>query len=347
MRKLVKRTKGLVKWTPGAVLVSIAVHAGLLLAAGGFVVFTVIQKEEKKFEPPPPVDRPKMELKKPKVKIKKRARPRVSQRIVSKSVQGMSQVQLPDTSSMTDGLGGGIGGFELMPDPSEMTLLGGKKTTSIGNDFEGTFYSFLLDRSGNRNEVTMGSYDSYVRILKSFFNSGWNPRSLSPYYRWPQKLYTTFIYLPTVGFEHVPRSFGIPDDVNTAMWMVHYKGRIMSKEGGRFRFWGRGNHVLACKVDGVEVGFLGFRTISLRISDWRSSAEENLKYLPGKWRWRSGTGLSWSPEIRLIWKWSLATITDGIRRPPCAFRSTASFIRKTRTAARCCPCLKRPKSRSP
>lgn len=102
------------------------------------------------------------------------------------------------------------------------------------------------------------------------------------YYRWPQKLYTTFIYLPTIGFEHVPRSFGIPDEVNTALWMVHYKGRIMSKEGGRFRFWGRGNHVLATRVNGVETGFLGFRTISHLVSDWRSSSDEHLRYFTGK-----------------------------------------------------------------
>ena len=169
MKKLVKRTKGLIKGVPTAVLVSIAVHAGLLLLAGGFVVFSVIQKTEKKFEPPPPVERPKMRLKKPRVKVKKRARPKASQRITSKNVQSMTGIQLPVSTGMTEGLGGGIGGFELMPDPSEMTLLGGRQSTSVGNDFEGTFYSLLLDRTGQRNDVTKNSHDAYGRVLRQFF----------------------------------------------------------------------------------------------------------------------------------------------------------------------------------
>lgn len=296
MKKIAKQTKGLVKGTPGAVLVSAAVHVGLLLLAGGLVVFTVIQKQEKKFEPPP-VHRPKMKLKKPKVKVKKQARPKASQRIRSKNVQRMTGIRLPEASSMSAGLGEGVGGFELMPDPGDITLLGGKDSLSVGNDFEGTFYSLLLNRSGNRNSESMGSYNAFAQILRRFFDSGWNPRALSSYYRWPQKLYTTFIYIPTIGFEYVPRSFGIPNELNTAMWMVHYKGKMMSKEGGRFRFWGRGNHVLACKVDGVEVGFLGYYTISERVSDWRSSAEEHLDYYTGKMAMAGGDWFELEPGV--------------------------------------------------
>lgn len=279
MKRILKRTKGLTRGTSSAVLFSVAVHGALLLAAGGVVVFTVIQKQEKKFKPPPPVERPKMELKKPKVKVKKQVKPKASQRIVSKSVQGMTAIQLPEASSLTEGLSGGIGGFEMMPNPSEITLLGGGRSISIGNDFEGTFYSISLDRRGQRNNESMSSFP---RVMRRFFDSGWSPRSFSEYYRWPQKLYTTFFFMPTLGFEHVPRSFGIPDEVYTAQWMVHYKGRIMSKEGGKFRFWGRGNHVTAVKVDGVEVAFLGLAYVRDTWTDWRSSADESLKYFTGK-----------------------------------------------------------------
>ena len=158
MKRILKSTKGLTRGTSSAVLFSVAIHGALLLAAGGMVVFTVIQKQEKKFEPPPPVERPKMELKKPKVKVKKQAKPKSSQRIVSKSVQSMTDIQLPDTSGMTEGLSGGIGGFEMMPDPSEITLLGGGRSVSVGNDFEGTLYSLVLNRAGKRNSVNPGSF---------------------------------------------------------------------------------------------------------------------------------------------------------------------------------------------
>ena len=278
--KLFRKTKGLIKGAPTAVLLSVAIHFVLLSLAGAFVVFTAIKKAEKKFSPPPPVDRPKMDLKKPRVKMKKTAKPRASQRIASKGMKSMPAIQLPEISGMGGaGLSGGIGGFEMMPDPSEMSLLGGKTSMAIGNDFEGTFYSLCLDRRGRSNGESLASYPS---ILRQFYDSGWNARSLSMYYRWPQKLYTTCIFIPTIGFEHVPRSFGIPPEVNTAQWIIHYKGKIMSRKSGKFRFWGRGNHVLAVKVDGVEVAFLGIPSVMETATKWRSSADETLKYFTGK-----------------------------------------------------------------
>lgn len=284
MKRLIKKTRGLIKGAPTAVLVSAVLHLILFAVFGGIVVFSVVQKREKKFTPPPPVERPKMELKKPKVKIKKKPRPKAMQRIVSKQVQEMPDLQLPAVSGIGEGLGSGIGGFELIPDPADMTLFGGKKSSSIGNDFEGTFYALGLDRRGRRNGVSEGSY---AEVLRKFYDSGWNPRALSAYYRWPQKLYTTFIFIPTMEFEHVPRSFGIPDEVYTAQWMVHYKGKIRSKEGGRFRFWGVGNHVLAIRIDGQEVGFLGIQglhRVSNNASDWRSSSSMSQKYYSGHLR---------------------------------------------------------------
>lgn len=279
MSKLTKKLKGMVKKTSGAVLFSMAVHGGLLLLAGGLVVFSVVQKPEKKFEPPPPVRRPKMELKKPKVKVKKQVQPKAAQRITLKNVQSVTDIQLPDVSSMIEGLGGGVGDFELMPSPSDVSLFGARSSISVGNDLEGTFYSLVLDRSGKFNGIGAGDYP---QILRRFYDSGWNPRSFAPYYRWPQKLYTTFVFIPTIGFEHVPRSFGIPDEVNAERWVVHYRGKMMAHESGSYRFWGKGNDVLAVRVDGREVGFLGLSRVAHIASEWRSSAEEDRKYYTGK-----------------------------------------------------------------
>ncbi|QHI69063.1 hypothetical protein [Tichowtungia aerotolerans] len=276
MKKTTNKTRGLIKGGPTAVLFSAFVHFGMLLFAGGLVVFTMVQKQEKKFEPPPPVKRPKMELKKPKVKVKKRVRPTSSARIVSKNIQGMTQIQLPEISGISMGLGNDLGGFEMMPDPSEITLLGAKSSMAVGNDWEGTFYSLSLDRSGKP------SSDSYERILQRFFQSGWNPRSLAPYYRWPQKLYTTFIYLPTIPFEQIPRSFGIPDELNTEQWLVHYTGKIKSKPGGKYRLRGRGLAVLAVRINTVEVGFFGWKSLRDTLTDWRSSSEESFQYYQGR-----------------------------------------------------------------
>ncbi|MEA2068222.1 MAG: hypothetical protein U9P12_03380, partial [Verrucomicrobiota bacterium] len=139
MKRSIRKTRGIVKGMPSAVLLSTLIHAALFLLAGILVVFTVTQKEEKKFIPPKAVERPKMKLKKPKVKVKKTAKPKPTTRIVTKVKRtSMPDIQLPEMSSMTEGLAGGIGGFEIMPDLGEVNVFGSGQT--IGNDFVGTFY---------------------------------------------------------------------------------------------------------------------------------------------------------------------------------------------------------------
>ena len=280
------RSTGLIKGAPTAVLVSIAVHGGIILFAGGMVVFSVMKKSEKKFEPPPPVDRPKMELKKPRVKVKKRARPKVSQRIVSKSVQGMSQVQLPDASSFGEGLDGGIGGFELMPDPADMGLFGGKKSIAIGNDFEGTFYSLEMSRDGTFEPIGVQQMND---VVQRFVESGWNPRVFAPYYRAPQKLYTTHFMIPPIPSEHGPAQFGIElsQEVSPAFWVLHYKGKIARPEGGRFRFRGTGDNFFIVRVNGKIVLATGFAQFFAGQTGWRMSErwspsdEQSGKFLMG------------------------------------------------------------------
>ncbi len=136
MKRVFKKDRKIGKGMPSAVVLSILIHAGLFLLAGMLVVFTVVKKEEKKFEPPKAVERPKMKLKKPKVKIKKTSKPKPTTRIVTKMNRAsMPDIQLPEMSGMGEGLGGGIGGFDMMPDFGEVTVYGSGQT--IGNDLEG------------------------------------------------------------------------------------------------------------------------------------------------------------------------------------------------------------------
>jgi len=278
MKQKANETKRLLRGVPSAVLISALIHCALLAIAGGLVVFTVIKKDEKKFVPPPPVERPKMNLIKPQVKIDKTSRPRSMQRIATTRVSSMSDIALPDVVSAGPGLGGGLGGYELAPDIEGMSLYGGKRSLDIGNDFEGVFYALGVDRNGQRNGLSLSDYNG---VLGRFFRSGWNDLAFSKYYRAPQKLYTTFFYIPMSPAEGVPRSFGVSDDVYTYQWVVHYKGRIMSKRDGTFRFWGRGDNVLAVRLDGKEVLQAGHPAPTLIISDWRGSAKEHRKYYRG------------------------------------------------------------------
>ena len=281
MKRLLKKTKGLVRGAPAALLVSAAIHFVLLLLAGGLVVFTAITKKEKKFIPPPPVERPKMNLIKPRVKMKNPPKSGSTQRIVSKAPASMPDVQLPDVSGVGDGLDGGVGGFEMVPDSSQISIFGRKDFFAAGNDFEGTFYSFAYDRRMKKTSVTT---ESIKEILRRFIESGWNPMIFTPYFRSPQKLYTTQIFVPTIYSEFGPSNFGIPSgpDFDPYLWCVHYKGKIARKEGGRFRFWGLGDDFLLVQMNGKLVFDGSHPAHTGDISDFEYDSDENDQYVIGK-----------------------------------------------------------------
>ena len=248
---MANKNRKVVKGMPSAVLLSVLIHVGLFLLAGMLVVFTVVKKEEKKFTPPKAVERPKMKLRKPKVKVKKTSKPKPTTRIVTKMNRAnMPDIQLPEMSGMGEGLTGGLGGFDMIPDFGEVSVFGSGQ--SIGNDFEGTFYDFTRDRNGRKNVMDTGKF---ITELRRFVKSGWNPSSLARYYRSPNKRYsTTFTFSPTLS-SNAAEAFGEPQDDERTYYCValHYKGQLVYPEDIKFRFWGLGSEALVVRVDGDVV----------------------------------------------------------------------------------------------
>jgi len=292
MKRLTKKSRKVVKGMPSAVALSILIHAALFLLAGMLVVFTVVKKEEKKFVPPKAVERPKMKLKKPKVKIKKTSKPKPTTRIVTKMNRAsMPDIQLPEMSGMGEGLGDGIGGFDLMPDLGEVTVFGSGQT--IGNDFEGTLYDFKRDRRGKPLSVDIG-ISGMKRQIEKFIRSGWKPSTLARYYHAPTKLYSPTIMIPPTLSHFAPLAFNEPD-MPGYMYMLHYKGQLVHQEGGRFRFWCMGDNFMAVRVDGKVV--LDFGNQFRLAWDGRRSKETN--YHLGHWRAWSGHWIDLEPGVPL------------------------------------------------
>ena len=98
-----------------AALVSLGIHAVLIVIALTFVAVTVVTKEEKAFEAKP-VNRPKMQLKKLQVPVsikkKKVQKPKLRKRIVvkPKMSQMMPDIKMPEITGVKGGLGAGAGG---------------------------------------------------------------------------------------------------------------------------------------------------------------------------------------------------------------------------------------------
>ncbi|MDF7807200.1 SHD1 domain-containing protein [Pontiellaceae bacterium B12219] len=289
MKRGAKKPKGVVKGAPSGFVISLLVHAAAFTLAGLLVVFTVTQKEEKKFVPPKPVDRPKMKLKKPKVQVKKSAQPKTSQRIVTKVTRAnMPDIQLPEMSGIGDGIGNGdFGGFDIMPDLSEVTIFGSGQT--IGNDFVGTFYDLKRSRSGN---VIPMDETQYADELTKFCRSGWKPSVLARFYQSPKKLYTTTFCVPHVPSSLAPFAFGEPDTI-ACQWAVHYKGMLVYPEDIKFRFWGHGDDILIVRVGGKIVLDASWESDSygarLIAGKWVSSATKNRQ-------WYLGNNLAWGGD---------------------------------------------------
>ncbi|QBG45935.1 hypothetical protein EGM51_00355 [Verrucomicrobia bacterium S94] len=274
----VKSGKGVVKGAPSGFVISIAIHAAAFALAGMLVVFNVVQKEEKKFIPPKPVDRPKMKLKKPKVKVKKSSRPKSTTRIVTKVQKAsMPDIQLPEMSGIGEGLSGDIVGFDMAPDLEEVSFFGSEH--SIGNDFVGTYYDMNRDRSGR--PVPMDP-DTMANIVKNFLIKGWKSSVFSRYYQAPKKLFTTHFCVPTELSTLGPAAFGQEDGASWC-WLAHYKGQLVYPEDIRIRFWGQGDDYMIVRVDG-EIVLLATWPQGPEpylISVWDSDAADNRKYAMG------------------------------------------------------------------
>ncbi len=96
-----------------AMLVSLGIHAVLIVVAISFVAVTVITKEDQKFEAKP-VNRPKMQLKKLQVPVnikkKKTQKPKLRKRIVVKQTPKVPDIKMPEISGVKGGMAGGYDG---------------------------------------------------------------------------------------------------------------------------------------------------------------------------------------------------------------------------------------------
>ncbi len=261
-----KRKDGVVKGAPSGFVVSLMIHAAAFLLAGLLVVFTVVDKPEQKFVPPKPVDRPKMKLKKPKVKVKKTSKPKATTRIVTKVKRAsMPDIQLPEMSGMADGLGAGIGGFEITPDLGQMSIFGGGQT--IGNDFKGTFYDLKRDRRGGT--ISMGR-DSNMELVGHLARNNMKESILSRYYRAPNTLYTTHFMIPPIMSPLAPDVYGSPE-TESYFFLVKYEGKLVYKDDIKFRFWGTGDAYGVVIVDGETVFINGWEGRLEYLSHWVTS----------------------------------------------------------------------------
>ncbi|MDF7825481.1 hypothetical protein P4B35_15750 [Pontiellaceae bacterium B12227] len=149
-----------------AALVSLGIHAVLIVIALSFVAVTVIQKEDQNFEAKP-VNRPKMQLKKLQVPVnikrKKTQKPKLRKRIVvqPKLNQNVPDIKMPEITGVKGGLGnaagaglGGGGGLGFSMPEIEIFGIKGK----------GEKVFLILDTSNSMLVDEMGGIPAYTII---------------------------------------------------------------------------------------------------------------------------------------------------------------------------------------
>ena len=157
-----------------AVLSAGAIHSMLFLLAGMLVVFTVVKKSEVYFEPPKAIERPKMKLKKPKVRVAKNAMPKATTRIVTSSKStSMPDIQLPEVSGIGSGLAGeSIDGFDMMPDFQEVSVFGSASTVAADPE-PASSDKRIADRRKNPFPLTY-RFDGTISTERKRRNSGYS-----------------------------------------------------------------------------------------------------------------------------------------------------------------------------
>ena len=152
--------------------------------------------------------RPKMTLKKPKVKVQKSSKPKPSSRIVAKvKVAKMPEIQLPDMIGSGEGTAERGNRYREMfmdlPDINTVRLMGTEVST--GSDFVGTYYDFNRRSNGVGKSIDRNDYEE---AILTFILSDWDTSLFDRYYKSPNKRYATCFMVPSIPSDLGPESFG-------------------------------------------------------------------------------------------------------------------------------------------
>lgn len=281
-----------------ALVVSLVIHAILIVVAISFVAVKVIISEDPTFESKR-VKRPKMPPKKVQVPVdvkKRKPKPRLRKRIVSPT-KNFSDIKMPEVSGIKGGLGnmGGDGLGSMGFDIEIGDLFGGNK--SMGNELTGTFYDLKQAKNGklsklgvlytkSKNETDSAKKKSLATETRAVFyeelahfNKGWRLSRLDEYFKAPKNKYATFFMIPTINSSTATKAFGVSEVVKSDFWAAYYEGYISAPETGHYRFCGYGDDILLVRIGKRLVMDASFEPYKGALqTGWESDDEDNRKY---------------------------------------------------------------------
>ncbi|MBN2163627.1 MAG: hypothetical protein JXR25_11790 [Pontiellaceae bacterium] len=275
-----------------AFVVSMAIHAALILIALTFVAVKVYIPAETNFEIKE-VKRPRMNLRKLQVPVKERKKtqaPKLRQNIVSPKISNVS-ITMPEIVGVPGGMGAGTG-TDLGGLWFGMDLFGGNRGT--GNEFIGTFYDLKQEKDGKLAEIgellekhaddpgfafSNEAQSLTCKIVKGFVSSGFNENRLKKYFQAPKQKFATSFMMPRMSANAAPEAFGVADQVKPSFWVCHYKGQMAAPESGRYRFCGFGDDILIVRAGRKVVLDACWPELIGQMTSWKSD-DPNSRVFP-------------------------------------------------------------------
>jgi hypothetical protein len=265
----------------GFMMVSIIVHAVLLLGAAVWVVQTVQAKRKLNFTGAPPPSSQGARQLEYRVQAAKRTAtmkpPPVATRVVSTALDAkvaLPEVALPPTSTLAaPGRMGALAGNPSAFKPLSAQASASPPVAMAAMPVGVTAFGFKMPPSGTATGLRGVLYymrrkpdrtpypenndraDYLQRIEALFGNKGkLNEAEAQKYLKFDQPLVTNVILFPASAGESAPKAFGVDQVPGTQQsWFAIYKAKVASKEKQRYRFVGGGNEVLIVRVDGKVV----------------------------------------------------------------------------------------------
>ncbi len=248
----------------GSLTLSLAIHAGLLFAAGFLVIVVQMPKAAVDFLPGGSTSQGKKASQDRQHQVQQKKRTQLQkavpkQKLVSTSITSAvtlpeaptDLLDLPDATQML-GSGGGMGGAGLSMAGSGAgagfgTAFGNgavKGFTGMtffgklgGEGMPGTFYD--LKQTAQREPTGYADSEAaYAEIINRSASRKFAATTMKDYYKASRQMSFTFLAIPNMSANEGPKSFSVENEVEPRAWFVHYTSTITAPSDGDYRFVG-------------------------------------------------------------------------------------------------------------
>ena len=128
----------------------------------------------------------------------------------------------------------------------------------------GTFYDLKQTPDGKpttmafmnedwHSEAERKPNEANAKFIGQFANANFSEGMVANYFKGPQPLYASQIFIPVMSADNGPKEFNLADKVKPRRWAVVYRGKVTPPESGRYRFVGVADDYLIVRFRGRMV----------------------------------------------------------------------------------------------